>query len=101
MDATSWERVTRVADAGSWGWSRSVGKPVWGMQGGLLLGTKGKWQGPLGIRLWRKGGPAKGEVAIGLLRQARRRGGQPASVLGESWSAAAEIMKLLTGWGWQ
>ena len=42
-------------------WSSSVGKPVWGMQVVLLLGTEGKWKSPLGIRLWRQGGPSKVE----------------------------------------
>src|SRR5215204_3012897 len=82
IDDTSWERFTRVAEAVSWVWSSSVGKPVWGMQVVLLLWTKGKWKVPLGIRIWRKGGPSKVVFAIGLLRQARRRGLQPAYVLG-------------------
>ena len=41
LDDTSWERFTRVADAVSWVWSSSVGKPVWGMQVVLLLWTDG------------------------------------------------------------
>jgi len=78
IDDTSWERFTRVAEAVSWVWSSSAGKPGGGMQGVLLLWTHGKWKVPVGIRVWRKGGPAKVELAIGLLRQARRRGLQPA-----------------------
>jgi putative transposase len=101
IDDTSWERFTRVSEAVSWVWSSSVGKPVWGMQVVLLLWTNGKWKVPLGIRLWRKGGPSKVELAVGLLRQARRRGLQPAYVLCDSWYAAAQIMNLLDGWGWQ
>ena len=101
IDDTSWERFTRVAEAVSWVWSSSVGKPVWGMQVVLLLWTDGKWKVPVGIRLWRKGGPSKVELAIGLFRQARRRGLQPAYVLGDSWYAAAQILNLLDGWGWQ
>jgi putative transposase len=101
IDATSWERFTRVAEAVSGVWASSAGKPVWGMQVVLLLWTDGKWKIPLGLRLWRKGGPAKVELAIGLLRQARRRGLQPAYVLSDSWYAAAEIMNLLDGWGWR
>jgi DDE superfamily endonuclease len=85
IDDTSWERFTRVADAVSWVWSSSVGKPVWGMQVVLLLWTDGKWKVPLGIRLWRKGGPSKVELAIGLLSQAHRQGLQPAYVLADSW----------------
>lgn len=101
IDDTSWERFTRVADAGSWVWSSSGGKPVWGMQVVLLLWTTGKWKVPVGIRIWRKGGLSKVALAIGLLRQARRRGLQPAYVLCDSWYAAAEIMNLLEGWGWR
>jgi hypothetical protein len=55
----------------------------------------------LGIRLWRKGGSSKVELAIELLRQARRRGVQPAYILCDSWYAAAQILTLLDGWGWQ
>ena len=101
IDDTSWERFTRVADAVSWVWSSSVGKPVWGMQVVLLLWTDGKWKVPLGIRLWRKGGPSKVELAVGLLSQAHRRGLQPAYVLGDSWYAAAQLLNLLDGWGWR
>ena len=100
IDDTSWERFTRVADAVSWVWSSSVGKPVWGMQVVLLLWTNGRWKVPLGIRLWRKGGPSKVALATELLRQARRRGLQPAYVLCDSWYAATGIMNLLAGWGW-
>jgi putative transposase len=100
IDDTSWERFTRVAEAVSWVWSSSVGKPVWGMQVVLLLWTNGKWKVPLGIRIWRKGGPSKVALAIGLLRQAQRHGLQPAYVLCDSWYAAAEVMNLLDGWGW-
>jgi putative transposase len=101
IDDTSWERFTRVAEAGSWVWSSSVGKPVWGMQVVLLLWTDGKWRVPLGIRLWRKGGPSKVELAIGLLSQAQRWELQPAYILFDSWYAAAQILNLLDRWGWQ
>ena len=85
IDDTSWERFPRGAQAVRGGGSRSGGKPVWGRQVVLWLWPDGKWQGPVGIRLGRKGGPSKVELAIGLLRQARRRGLQPAYILCESW----------------
>ena len=99
IDDTRWERFTRVAEAVSWVWSSSVGKPVWGMQVVVVVWTNGKWKVPVGIRLWRKGGPSKVELAVGLLRQARRRGLQPAYVLADSWYAAAQILNLFDGWG--
>ena len=101
IDDTSWERFTRVAAAVSWVWSSSVGKPVWGMQVVLLLWTDGKWKVPLGIRLWRKGGPSKVELAISLLGQAHRWGLQPAYTLFDSWYAAAQILNLLDRRGWR
>jgi DDE superfamily endonuclease len=101
IDDTSWERFTRVADAVSWVWSSRVGKPVWGMQVVLLLWTDGKWKVPLGIRLWRKGGPSKIELAMGVLSQAQRRGLQPAYVLADSGYAAAQMLNLLDRWGWR
>jgi putative transposase len=101
IDDSSWERFTRVADAVSWVWSSSVGKPVWGMQVVMLFWTDGKWKVPLGIRLWRKGGPSKIEWAIGLLSQAQRWGLQPAYILCDSWYAAAQLLNLLDRWGWK
>jgi len=101
IDDTSWERFTRVAQGVSGVWSSRRGKPVWGMQVVLLLWTDGKWKVPLGIRVWRKGGPSKVELAGGLLSQAQRRGLPPAYVLADSWYAAAQILNLLDGWGWR
>lgn len=100
IEDTRWERFPRVAEAVSWVWSSRVGKPGWGMPGVLWLWTDGKWQVPIGIRIWRKGGPAKVALALGLLRPARRRGREPAYVLCDSWYAAAQILKRLDSWGW-
>jgi hypothetical protein len=59
IDDTSWERFPRVAEAVSWVGSSSGGKPVWGMPVVLLVWTNGKWKVPVGMRLWRQGGPSK------------------------------------------
>ena len=99
IEDPSGERFTRGAEAGSGGWASRVGQPVGGRPVVRLVGTKGKWKGPLGIGLWRKGGPSTVECALGLLRQARRRGRQPAYVLWESWAAAAETLNVLAGGG--
>jgi hypothetical protein len=58
-DDTSGERFPRVAAAVRRVWASSVGKPVGGMQVVVWLWTDGKWKVPVGIRLWRKGGPSK------------------------------------------
>jgi DDE superfamily endonuclease len=101
IDDTSWKRFTRVAEAVSWVWSSSIGKPVWGMQVVLLLWTDGKWKVPLGIRIWRKGGPSKVALAMSLLSHAHRWGLQPTYILFDSWYAAAQILNLLDHWGWK
>jgi hypothetical protein len=56
---------------------------------------------PLGIRLWRKGGPSKVALTIGLLSQAQRRGLQPAYVLCDSWDGATQVLNVLDSWGWK
>lgn len=100
LDDTSWRRFTRVAEAVSWVWSSSLGKPVWGMQVVVLVWTDGAWKVPIGFRLWQKGGPSKGELAVSLLAQARRRGLPPEYVLFDSWYGAAQVGNLLDAWGW-
>jgi len=95
-DDPSWERFTRVADAVRWVWSSSVGKSGWGMQVVLLLGMDGKWKIPISLRLWRRGGPSKVELASGLLGQAQRQGLPPAYVLADSWYAAAQLLTAST-----
>jgi hypothetical protein len=53
------------------------------------------------MRLWKKGGYSKVELAAQLLREARRRGLRPEYVLFDSWYAAASLLHLLEGWGWK
>jgi Transposase DDE domain len=43
-------------------------KVVFGMPGVLLVWTKGQGRIPLACRLWKKGGPAKFELALEWLR---------------------------------
>jgi len=73
----SWERFTRVADVVRWVWSSSVGKSGWGMQVVLLLGMDGKWKIPISLRLWRRGGPSKVELAAGCSGKRNVRGCRP------------------------
>lgn len=101
VDDTSWQRFERVAEAVSWVWSASAGKPVWGMQVVLLLWTDGQWKVPVGLRLWRASGRSKVELAAGLLCQAHGRGLTPQYVLFDSWYAAARIFNLLDELGWK
>ena len=47
----------------AWVFSSQERKPVYGLSLVLLVWTKGTLRIPLGLRLWRKGGPAKHERA--------------------------------------
>lgn len=56
---------------------------------------------PVGMRLWKKGGSSKVELAAQLLREAERRGMRPEYVLFDSWYAAASLLHLLQSLGWK
>jgi len=101
LDDTSWQRFTRIAQAVSWVWSSTAGKPVWGMQVVVLLWTDGQRKVRVGIGLWRAGERSKVELAVGLLSQAQRSGLTAQYVLFESWYGAARMLNLLEGWGWK
>jgi hypothetical protein len=67
----------------------------------LLIWTDGRVRVPLGLRLWKKGGYSKVELAAQLLREAQRRGLQPEYVPFDSWYAAASLLHLLESLGWK
>lgn len=71
------------------------------MQAVLLIWTDGRVRVPLGVRLWRKGGRSKVELAAELLREAHRRGLSPEYVLFDSWYAASTLLHLLADLGWK
>lgn len=101
LDDTCWVRWAQQAEAVSWVWSSAHGRAVRGMQVVLLIWADGRVKVPLGLRLWRKGGPSKVELAAALLREAGRRGLCPEYVLFDSWYAAATLLHLLAELGWQ
>src|ERR671924_2430678 len=47
----------------AWVFSRQERRPVYGLSLVLLVWTKGSLRIPLGMRLWRKGGPSKYDLA--------------------------------------
>jgi putative transposase len=100
LDDTTWQRWTRKAEAVSFVWDSSIGKVVFGMSVVLLVWTDGKRKVPLGLRVWRKGGKSKVELAAELLREAQARGLSPEFVLFDSWYAAGSLLELIDGFGW-
>lgn len=100
LDDTSWQRWTQKAEAVSYVWDSRSGKVVFGMSVVMLIWTDGKRKVPLGIRVWRKGGKSKVELAAELLGEAHLRGVSPEFVLFDSWYAARVLLELIDGFGW-
>jgi putative transposase len=101
LDDTTWQRFTKKAEAVSFVWDSAVGKVVFGMSVVLLVWTDGHRKVPLGIKVWRKGGKSKVELAAELLRQARLRGIRPEFVLFDSWYSARSLLELIDDFGWR
>ena len=57
----------------AWVYSNQERRAVYGLSLVLLIGTDGRSRIPLGMQLWRKGGPSKYAVALELLSYARNR----------------------------
>ena len=101
IDDTAWARWAVHSEAVSWVWSSTHGRVLRGHQVVLLIWTDGRVRVPLGMRLWKKGGYSKVELAAQLLREAERRGIRPEYVLFDSWYAAASLLHLLESFGWK
>ena len=101
IDDTCWVRFAEKSEAVSWVWSSSHARTVRGMQVVLLIWTDGQVKVPLGLRLWKKGGHSKVELAAQLLREAKRRGLRPEYVLFDSWYAAAKLLHLVADLEWK
>jgi hypothetical protein len=101
IDDTTWQRFGKKLEAASFVWDSTSGKRVFGMQVVLLIWTDGKWRIPLGLRIWQKGGKSKLKLAEEMLREARRRGLNPAFVLFDSWYSGESLLNLLASFDWK
>lgn len=85
----------------AWVFSSQERKPVYGFSLVLLIWTNGTLRIPLGLRLWRKGGPSKYELALELLSYARNRVHcRPAYVLFDAWYPSKRLLKRIRDYGW-
>jgi hypothetical protein len=74
IDATVIAKPFATAIEGlAWVFSSQERRPVYALSLVLLVWTNGVLRLPLGLRLWRNGGPSKSELAVELLRYARNR----------------------------
>jgi Transposase DDE domain len=85
----------------AWVFSSQERRPVYGVSLVLLVWTDGPLRIPLGVRLWRKGGPSKYELAVELLSYARNRlHCRPASVIFDAWYPSKALLKRIRDYGW-
>jgi len=85
----------------AWVFSSQEQQPVYGLSLVLLVWTNGTLRIPLGMRLWRKGGPSKYELALELLSSARNRlRCRPEYVLFEAWYPSKRLLKRIRDYGW-
>jgi putative transposase len=88
-------------DGLAWVFSSQERRPVCGLSLVLLIWTDGTLRVPLGLRLWRKGGPSKYELALELLSYARNRlRCRPAYVLFDAWYPSKPLLKRIRDYGW-
>jgi putative transposase len=88
-------------DGLAWVCSSQERKPVYGRCVVLLVWTDGTLRIPWGMRLWRKGGPSKDELALALLSSARHRlCCRPDFVLFDAWYPSRALLKRIRDYGW-
>ena len=102
IDDTVIPKPFATAIAGlAWVFSSLEGKPVYGLSVVLLVWTNGMLRIPLGMRLWRKGGPSKYALALELLSYARNRlRCHPEYVLFDAWYPSRALLKRIRDYGW-
>lgn len=72
-----------------------------GMTVVMLLWTDGKWRIPLAIRVWRRGGPTKPELALEMLSWIRNKlHWTPKAVLFDAAYATKKILRRIEAYGW-
>jgi putative transposase len=85
----------------AWVYSSQARKPVYGLSLVVLIWTNGTVRVPLGMRLWRKGGPSKYALALELLSYARNRlCCRPEYVLFDAWYPSKPLLKRIRDYGW-
>ena len=88
-------------DGLAWVFSSQERRPMYGLSLVLLIWTDGTLRVPLGLRLWRKGGPSKYELALELLSYARHRlRCRPDYVLFDAWYPSKPLLKRIRDYGW-
>jgi putative transposase len=85
----------------AWVYSSQERRAVYGLSLVLLIWTEGRSRMPLGLKLWRQGGPSKYALALELLSYARNRlHCRPEYVLFDAWYPSKALLKRIRDYGW-
>jgi putative transposase len=85
----------------AWVFASQERRPVYGFSLVLLVWTAGRLRIPLGLRLWRRGGPSKYELALELLSYARNRlRCRPEYGRFDAWYPSRRLLKRIRDYGW-
>lgn len=84
----------------AWVYSSRQQRVVRGLNLVVLIWTDGQRRIPVGIKLWRSGGPTKIVLAARLLRWAKRLGLQPDFVVMDSWYSPKRLLKQIRSYQW-
>lgn len=100
LDDTVLDKFGEMIFGVAWVYSSRLQKVVRGINVVVLIWTDGTRRVPIGIKLWRKGGPSKVVLAAKLLRWAKRLGLQPSYVVMDSWYSAKILLKQIRAYDW-
>jgi Transposase DDE domain len=93
--------VATALESLAWVFSSQEHKPVYGFSRVWLVWTNGTLRLPLGVRLWRQGGPSKYQLALALRSSARHRlRCRPEYVLFDAWYPSKALLKRMRDDGW-
>lgn len=92
---------SKCLEGGSFVYSSSLGKAVFGYQLVLLVWTDGKQRIIVDQRIYQKGGKSKIDLALDMLSYARNQLSlKPEFVLFDSWYASKRMFKRISQYGW-
>ena len=100
LDDTVLDKFGEMIWGVAWVYSSRQQRVVLGMNVVVLIWTDGQRRLPLGLKIWRKGGPSKVILAAKLLRWAHHLGLQPDYVLMDSWYSAKRLLKQIRAYDW-
>lgn len=101
-DTTIQKPFAKCIENLAWVFDSQIHRSILGINLVLLVWSNGKITLPLAIRVYqKKNGKTKIDLAIELIREAKRLKIRPKFVAFDSWYAAAELLKVIDNFGWK